>query len=266
MTEIAIRALIVDDEPLARANLRHALSAFPRWRIEAECASASLARETLEKGGVDLVFLDIKMPRESGLDLARGLAELAEPPIVVFVTAYEAFAVEAFELHALDYLLKPFDDERLRRTLARAESLFDLRARRTYAAALRDYVRDSAPLPPPSERAPLSRLTVRSVGRLESIPVSDILWIAAAGNYAELHLAGRSLLHRVTLNLLEQRLDPQMFLRTHRSAMVRRDQCASLTVRGDGQYLLQLRGGAPVPVSERYVDAVRRVLDPGPSR
>ena len=260
MTETPIRAIIVDDEPLARANLRHALTAFPRWRIEGECATAASARSVLEKSGADVVFLDIRMPRESGIEFARGLAEEAKPPIVVFVTAYDSFALEAFELHALDYLLKPFDDERLASALRRAESLLDLRSAAIYAAALRDYVRDSNPATTQGGRAPLLRLTVRSVGRIESVQVSEILWIASAGNYVELHLGDRTLLHRVTLAVLEQRLDPSTFLRTHRSAMVRHDQCASLTVEGDGQYLLTLKCGARAPVSERYVSGVRRAL------
>lgn len=129
-----IHALIVDDEPLARANLRHALAPFSRWRVASECASAAQARQAMEAGRIDVVFLDIQMPRESGLELARSLAVLEGPPIVVFVTAFEAFAVEAFELHALDYLLKPFDDERLSQTLNRAEGMLSLKARAAYAA------------------------------------------------------------------------------------------------------------------------------------
>lgn len=260
MTAAPIRALIVDDEPLARANLRHALLAFPRWRIEAECPTTSSARSVLEQSGADVVFLDIRMPCESGIEFARGLADEADPPIVVFVTAYDAFALEAFELHALDYLLKPFDDERMASAVRRAESLLDLHAKAAYGTALRDYVHDSSPMTPPAERGRLTRLTVRSVGRIESVQVGEILWIATAGNYVELHLCGRTVLHRVTLTLLEQRLDPGVFIRTHRSAMVRVDQCVSLTVEGDGQYLLALKCGAHAPVSERYVDGVRRAL------
>lgn len=259
MTATPIRALIVDDEPLARTNLRHALSAFPRWRIEAECATTSSARSVLEASGVDVVFLDIRMPRESGVEFARSLADEANPPIIVFVTAYDSFAVEAFELHALDYLLKPFDDERLRQAVTRAEGILGLRERAAYGQALRGYVADFGP----GDRAVetyLQKLSVRSVGHLESVRVADIRWISAAGNYVELHLSQRTVLHRVALSHLAQRLDPAVFLRVHRSAIVRRDQCAALVVAGDGLYQLTLRDGTSIAVSERYVTDVRAAL------
>ncbi len=256
-----IRALIVDDEPLARANLRLALGAFAGWVVRAECASAAQAHQALSSSPVEVVFLDIQMPRENGLEFARTLASHDDPPIVVFVTAFEAFAVEAFELHALDYLLKPVDDDRLRHTIARAEALLDLKARATYAAALRDYVTDTADQ---KGSAPsfLSRLSVRSVGRIESVPVADLLWVKAAGNYVELRLAERVVLHRVTLTHLERRLDPARFIRVHRSALVRRDECITLTIEGDGIYSLRLKCGDTAPVSERYVDEVRALLAP----
>ncbi|MCL4819143.1 MAG: LytTR family DNA-binding domain-containing protein [Vicinamibacteria bacterium] len=256
MNDRPLRALVVDDEPLGRANLRHALAAFPRWRLLGEAASAAEARARLEREPADLVFLDVQMPRESGLVLARELAARPQPPLVVFVTAHQAHAVEAFELHALDYLLKPFDDERFRQCLERVEALLSLRDRAGWAAALRGYAADAA-TPPPV----LTTLSVRSVGRVESIPVADVLWIGAAGNYATLHLAGgREVLHRATLTLLESRLDPAQFLRVHRSALVRRDQCVALRVEGDGVYALELRSGATVAVSERHVQAVRQLL------
>lgn len=252
-----IKVLLVDDETLARANLRHALASHPRWQIVGECASVAAAREELARSGAQVLLLDIKMPRESGLALARGLAEFPTVPLVIFISAFDRFAIEAFELHALDYVLKPFDDERFRQALQRAEELIDLRQEAAYAAALRDYLGD---LPAQGSPAALSRLTVRSAGRIESVAVAEIQYIVAAGNYARLHLVGRSLLHRSTLNLLESRLDKALFLRVHRSALVRRGECVSLSVVGDGVYRLHLRSGAQVQVSERYVDAVREVL------
>lgn len=256
-----IRALVIDDEPLARANLRHALARYPRWLVVGDCASVAAARDELARGQVEVLLLDIQIPRESGLSLARGLAGLERVPIVIFVSAFNRFAIEAFELHALDYLLKPFDDERFRLAIERAEELIDLRQEAAYGAALRDYLGDlraegAAP-------AALSRLTVRSIGRIESVEVAEILYIVAAGNYARLHLASRSVLHRSTLGLLESRLDNGLFLRVHRSALVRRAECKSLSVVGDGVYQLDLRCGARLPVSERHLAAVRRILAEG---
>lgn len=122
MTE-TIQALIVDDEELGRANLRFALAAYPKWGLVAECNSTQAALQQLKQAAIDVVFLDIRMPNESGLGLAKTLSQLDEPPLIIFVTAYQSYAVEAFEVHALDYLLKPFDDQRFAQALERAESL-----------------------------------------------------------------------------------------------------------------------------------------------
>jgi two-component system, LytTR family, response regulator len=259
MTE-PVRALIVDDEPLARANLRHALRGFSHWYVVAECASVPEAQAALAARPVDVLFLDIQMPVENGLVLAQSAASLESPPVIIFVTAYEAFAIAAFELHALDYLLKPFDDERFGQAIERAEQLLQLRERAAYGNALRSYLADvnteAARVPPTY----LTRLSVRSVGRIVSIAVADVRWITAAGNYVELHVAKGSILHRVTVSALEKRLDPSVFLRVHRSTIVRREECKSLTVTGDGTYTLRLHSGVSVAVSERYVADVRATM------
>ena len=243
-----LRALIVDDELPGRLQLRYTLAAFSAWEIAGECASAAQAREALAGQEVDVVFLDIQMPRESGLELARTLCAQAEPPLLIFVTAFNHYAVDAFELHALDYLLKPFDQQRLGLALERAAQMLALRQRGPYGKAVRAYL--DAP-------AYLQQLTVRSVGKIEWVRLEDVQWIAAANNYVELHTAGRSVLHRLPLSKLERSLDPQQFQRVHRGAIVRIDQCSALAVVGDGSYTLTLRCGAAVPVSERYVDQVR---------
>lgn len=260
------RALVVDDEPLARLNLQRALAPFPAWRVQAACADAASALAEVEREVPHVVFLDIRMPRTSGLVLARRLAEYPAPPLVVFVTAYENHAVEAFELHALDYLIKPFDDARLASGLQRIESLLALRAQADYATALRSFLADTGSDVPHSSRGAspptryLQQFSVKSVGKLEVVRVANVRWIAAAGNYVELHLDRRMLLHRVTLSALEARLDPAEFLRVHRRAIVRRLDCKSLTITGDGTYSLKLSGGANVAVSERYVERLRAVL------
>lgn len=256
------RVLLVDDESLARTNMRHALAAIPRWTVVAEASSAAEARQALAASPVDVVLLDVQMPGETGLTLARELSRQDEPPLIVFVTAYEGYALDAFELHALDYLLKPLDDARLAQAVARAEELLGLRERASYASALRDYLADVGSDGRPREAAALTRFSVRSVGKIESIAVADVVWIAAAGNYVELHLGHRVVLHRVTLAALERRLDPATFLRVHRGTIVRRADLGTLSVTGDGTYMLRLRSGARVAVSERYVDAVRAAMAP----
>jgi two-component system, LytTR family, response regulator len=246
-----VRALIVDDEAPGRINVRCLLAAHGDWDVVAECASAAEARQALAGGQVDVVFLDIQMPRESGLSLAHSLCSDPEPPLVIFVTAFDTYAVDAFELHALDYLLKPFNGARLAQAVARAEQMLALHQRGPYAVAMRGFL-DASEHP-----GFLRQVTVRSVGKIEVVHLDDVRWIGAASNYVELHTAGRTLLHRVTLAKLEESLDPQVFLRVHRSAIVRADQLRALDVAGGGSYVARLRCGDSVPVSERYVEQVR---------
>jgi two-component system LytT family response regulator len=251
---MAVRYLIVDDELPSRANLRLALAAHPDWRLVAECDGTEAARAALAAQEVDVIFLDIQMPAESGLVLAREISRACAPPLIVFVTAYSEHAIDAFEVHALDYLLKPVNDARLAQTVERIGAMLGQRQREAYGAALRDYV-DAGPA-----RAALERINVRSVGRIEQIRVADILWIESAGNYVELHLDGRTVLHRITLNRMETLLAPEEFLRVHRGAIVRRAQIARLDSVGDGSCRLTLRCGATVAVSERYLAALKAAM------
>ncbi|MGJ7918888.1 LytR/AlgR family response regulator transcription factor [Massilia sp. LXY-6] len=253
---MTVRYLIVDDEAPSRANLRLALAAHPDWLLVAECDGAAAARAALAAQDVDVIFLDIQMPVESGLVLAREVSRLREPPLIVFATAYSEHAVDAFEVHALDYLLKPVNDARLAQTVERIGAMLGQRQREAYGAALRDYVAADA------GRAVegLERINVRSVGRIEQVRVDDILWVESAGNYVELHLEGRTVLHRITLNRLEALLAPGDFLRVHRSAIVRRSQIARLETVGDGSYRLALRCAATVAVSERYLGSLKSAM------
>jgi len=251
LTVVEIRYAIVDDEEPGRNNLRLAMQAHPGWQLAFEADSALRARAALIAQRIDLLFLDIQMPRESGLLLARELGRLVEPPLVVFVTAHSTHAIEAFEVHALDYLLKPLDDARLAQAVERAGMMLAARQRGAYGRALHAYAEGPAYL---------EQISVRSVGRIDQVRVADILWCEAQGNYVALHTAAGSPLHRVALSRLEAHLDPACFLRVHRGAIVRRTQAAGLRVAGDGSWLLRLRCGAELPVSERYVAAVRALL------
>jgi two-component system LytT family response regulator len=159
-------------------------------------------------------------------------------------------------VHALDYLLKPVNDARLAQTVERIGAMLGQRQREAYGAAVRDYV--DADAGHTVER--LERINVRSVGRIEQVRVADILWVESAGNYVELHLEGRTVLHRITLNRLEALLAPGDFMRVHRSAIVRRSQIARLETVGDGSYRLTLRCGATVAVSERYLAGLKAAM------
>jgi two-component system LytT family response regulator len=256
-----IRYLIVDDEAPGRVNLRLALGAHPDWILAAECDSAASARAALAApdAGIDAIFLDVQMPVESGLLLARDVVRMPEPPLIVFVTAYSEHAIDAFEVHALDYRLKPVSDARLAQTVARCAAMLRRRQRESYGAAVRGYV-DANVATQAAQPRHATHLSVRSVGRIEQVCTADILWIEAAGNYVELHLATRTVLHRITLNRLEALLDPAHFLRVHRGAIVRRDQIGALETIGDGSYRLLLRCGGAVAVSERHAGALKAAI------
>lgn len=252
------RAIIVDDEAPGRVNLRYALAEYPQWQLAGEFAGAAAARAFLAEHEVELIFLDIHMPHESGLSLARTLAQLTQPPLIVFVTAFDAHAIEAFEVHALDYLLKPIDEARLADTLTRADAMLTQRQRAAHADAVRGYFIDADRAGAP---APYwTQINVRSIGSIERIVLDDVLWIAAAGNYVELHLQARTVLYRIPISRLEQHLDPRDFVRTHRRFIVRVDQCAALTGPQDGAYALTLRCGAAAPVSEQSLARVRACM------
>ncbi len=247
---VPLRVLIVDDEAHARTNLRLALLALHDWKMVGECSSAASARACLEDGGVDLVLLDIQMPLESGLELARDLSRLDLPPLLVFVTAHRGHALDAFDVHALDYIVKPVDELRLRLTLERASLLLEQRA--CYAQALRQFV-DPAP-------GYWSELVVRSVGRIDRVALVDVQWIESTGNYVELHLAQHALLHRSTLTELARYLDPKEFLRIHRRILVRRSQMRGLRQNDKGGHMMALQCGQNLPVSESHLPAAKLAL------
>ena len=247
---MAINYIIVDDELPGRLNLRLAMDGYPKWVLAGECDGVESARAMLASSKVDVVFLDIQMPGQSGIVLAREISALREPPLVIFVTAYSEHALDAFDVHALDYLLKPVDDARLAQAVERATAMLGQHQRELHGAALRRYV-DA------DDTQGARYISVRSVGRIEQISVSDILRIESAGNYVELRLAARTVLHRMALSRIERLLPPHAFLRVHRSSIVQRDQIASLETTGDGTYQLTLRCGDLVAVSERYVGALK---------
>lgn len=252
-----ITCIIVDDEEHGRTTLRYALEEHPQWQLLHECDQAESARAYLSANKVDVVFLDIQMPKENGISLARSISALPSPPLIIFVTAYNNHALDAFAVHALDYVLKPCNPKRLADTLRHAQDM--LEQKHGYAVALQHALAslEHSKANPNNPTPELNQLIVRSVGAMESIALADILWFSSASNYVELHLAKRSVLHRMTLSDLEQRLPSHSFLRTHRTAIVRISQIKQLSILKDGSYQLQLHCGDKVPVSERYLEQVR---------
>jgi two-component system LytT family response regulator len=225
-----IRTLIVDDEPPARANLRVLLRHDEEIEIVAECGFGAEALTEIRSKKPDLVFLDVQMPECDGFDVLELLgAEL--PPAIIFVTAYDQYALRAFEAGALDYLLKPFDNARFERALARAKE----RIAHANPAAKK-----------------LERFAIKSTGQVSFVNIVEIDWIEAADYYACIHVAAKSHLLRRSMAELEQDLDPLVFCRIHRSAIVNLERVQALELREDGEHDVVLTDGTRLRMSRRY--------------
>lgn len=253
-----LRVLIVDDEPLARAGLRALVAAEPDVTVVDECANGTDAIARLSRGDVDVALLDIQMPDMDGLDVVAALPDNARP-VVVFITAHDHFAIQAFEANAIDYVLKPFRDERIRASLARARKQVEQQLVGDARAVLSDLMARR----PSHEHGSAfpDRIVVRSVGKVSFVRVADIVWISAADYYAELHTRdGKAHLVRETMQRLETRLDPTIFVRVHRTAIVRVDQVAELRTVGAERTMVVLRDGTRVPLSRSRRDALEARL------
>ncbi|AHG93644.1 LytTr DNA-binding region (plasmid) [Gemmatirosa kalamazoonensis] len=263
-----VRVAIVDDEPDARERLRALLERRPEVRVVAECVDgADAVRALAERAGGDdapeLLFLDVQMPELDGFAALEGLADAlgtSALPAVVFVTAFDAYALQAFDVSAADYLLKPYDRERFARALdrgvARARAARAARAAQTERGdgdmrALLALVR--------RERA-AERFVVRRGGRIYFVRAADVDWLDAEGNYVRLHAGGAAHLVRDTLGAVESRLDPERFVRVHRSAIVNIDRVASLEPYFHGEYVVTMRDGTKLTSSRTYSARLRALL------
>jgi len=244
-------AMIVDDEILARANLRQLINQYTDWTIVAELANGEALEDKVRQLNPSVVFLDIKMPRRDGISAATGLLALDNAPLVVFVSAYSDYALKAFELYALDYLLKPFSDERFLQTVARLNSLGDKF----------NQLQDVVDKLPRAQQGYLKVLIIRSIGVIKIVDVKDVIWCRGSGNYVEVMLGGESHLHRVSLSALEESLDPTVFARCHRSAIVRLSAIKEIKTLDDGQFQLGLENGDTVKLSQTYKDAILASLE-----
>lgn len=243
-----MRALIVDDERLARRGVVLRLKKFKDIQVVGECANGLSAVEKILELSPDLLFLDIQMPGMDGFEVLRALPK-EKLPNVIFLTAYEQHALRAFEVHALDYLLKPVDDERFRAAVERARKLGDSASRMKMTEQILEMLGRN------SEKYS-ARFVVRTGSRMQIVHAEDIDWIAAAGDYAELHVRGRTHLLRETMNSLEHKLDPAKFLRIHRSRIVRTDCIVELAAIDNREYLIKLTDGTEHRSSRTYADKV----------
>lgn len=250
-----IKALIIDDEVLARKRIRKLLSFHPDITIAGECANGLAAVEAIRTHTPDLIFLDVQMPDLDGFGVLRRL-DPASLPLVIFVTAYDHYALQAFEVHALDYLLKPFDDERFESALQQARqhlrhkqfAAVDARLQALLAAS----PQGGGPWP--------ERLAVKSSGRIIFLNTADIRWIEGAGVYVRLHSSGGTHLIRERMNTLEKQLSPQRFVRIHRSTIVNLDAIRELHPHDHGEYLVILKDGTELKLSRGYREKLPAIL------
>jgi two-component system, LytTR family, response regulator len=249
-----IRTLVVDDEPIARARVLSLLRDEPDVDIVGECASGAQAVSVINAQSPDLVFLDIQMPEMDGFEVARAL-QPERMPALVFVTAFDQYAVRAFECHALDYLLKPFSVQRFKSALSHARQQLAQRQATTLGRQLLEILPDMRPREPARDR-----LVVRSSGRVYFVRIADIDWCEAAGNYVSLHVGTQSHLTRETMSRLEAQLDPHQFVRIHRSTIVNVDRVQELRSSFNGEHVLLLRDGTRLTLSRGYRDALQARL------
>lgn len=264
MTESAIRTLIVDDEPAARAAMRALLAHDPEIVVVGEAKDGGSALRALQRDPPDLVLLDVQMP---GLDGFRVLQSLEAPEqlSVVFVTAYDEYALQAFDVHAVDYLLKPFDDARFRLALTRAKQ--EVRQRRLgmvsdrLVSLLESLGRRAAESTAPSRSdGYLRRIAIKSGGRVSIVAARDIDWIEAEGDYMRLHVGKASHLVRETMGKMEAGLDPARFVRIHRSTIVNLERIKELQPFFKGEYVAVLHDGTELKLSRGYKDNLEAAL------
>ncbi|MDQ4122380.1 MAG: LytTR family DNA-binding domain-containing protein [Acidobacteriota bacterium] len=253
---LEIKTLIVDDEPLARKRIKQLLNGESGIKVISECGDGKCAIAALQDLKPDLVFLDVEMPGANGVEVLEkcGLAVL---PAIIFVTAYDEYTIKAFDFHAVDYLLKPYSEERFREAITRARRQINQKNKEIFNqrfADLFDYLKVNQNY--------LERLIVSANNRLIALPIDEIDWIEAFGNYMKVHHRGKSYLVRETLNNLSKKLDPRKFARIHRATLVNLDRIKEFHPMFGGQYTVVLHDGTELTLSRSYRQQVLSKFEP----
>ena len=261
-----IRTLVVDDEPLAREGILTLLARDPEVEVVGTCADGQSAIQVIRLKRPDLVFLDVQMPKRDGFGV---LAELKreEQPQVVFVTAYDQYAIQAFEAHAIDYLLKPFRDARFAAALARAKG--EIRKARYLGMgkkleelldSLQAAARPQTALPPAAPVEPADRVVLKTGSDIHFLKPADIIWVESQADFVKVHTTGAAQLVRETLQSLEQRLDPAKFLRIHRSSLVNLDHVKKVTPALYGDYTVLMSNDTKLRLSRRNREKLKQLI------
>jgi two-component system LytT family response regulator len=254
---MTIRVLIVDDEPVARRRLRRLLRSAADVVIAGECGDGATALDMIRELSPDVVLLDVQMPELDGFELLQTMSP-EEIPVIIFVTAYDQYALRAFEVHALDYVLKPVEADRLATAISRARARLAARTDARLDERMLALLETLAP-----GRKHLTRIPVRAEGRVHVLDLADVDWIGAADNYVTLHVGPREYLIRDTMGRLERQLDPDRFVRVHRSSIVQIDRVRELLPDFHGDFTLVLKNGTELTLSRGYRAKLEAVLGRG---
>ncbi|MDM7861013.1 response regulator [Alteromonas sp. ASW11-36] len=274
MTNKTLRVMVVDDEPLARQGLKLRLQAHADVEIVGECNNGLDAVTTISQERPDLVFLDIQMPELNGFQVIHKLRELKQPmPLIVFVTAYDSYAIKAFDIHALDYVLKPIDDMRLEAALSKVRDTLSAQQNQDNTNKLVNLVADltgddceeilrKLAAGEPVESSPYPDvMSIKDGSEVTRVPVADIQWVDAAGDYMCVHAKEGMHIMRKTMKELEQSLNPKTFIRVHRSALVNINFVKKLVSHVSGEYHLILHNDTELKVSRSHRDRVKQAMN-----
>ena len=250
-----IRTLIVDDEPAARNRIARLLATEADIELIGECRNGQEAIEAVQKHRPDLMFLDVQMPQMNGLEVVERIPA-DRRPFVVFVTAHDQYALKAFDVNAVDYLLKPYDDERFHNSLEKAKRFMELRSSSKLTGRLMDLMREHML----SNSEFTEHFVIREKGREHKVPVDDILYLRAEGNYLCLKLKDRQFLYRLTMNAVESELDPERFLRIHRSYIVNLTHVKGTRYSGNNEFIFTMANAERIVSGRSYKDQIAKVL------
>lgn len=254
-----IRTVIVDDEPLARSRIVKLLREYDDIRITGQCRNGREAVDFIQRKQPELIFLDIQMPDMNGFQVISQL-DLTYQPMIVFATAYDKYALKAFDVHAIDYLLKPFDKERFAEAMTRARQQIHLKKSSEFNRRLVDLLNDYNQ----THQDFLGSFCLKEDGRLKSIPADEVYWIKAEGNYVILNLACQTHLYRATMNAIETQLDPQSFLRIHRSFIVNLRFIRKVKYLQNNEYTFVLKNDCELTSGRSFKDKIVEALNHSP--
>ncbi len=252
-------AIIADDEQLARESIKTLLQRRGNWQVVAEADTASKALKAVKVQNPDLLFLDIEMPGQNGIESLRS-AKLTNWPNIVFVTAYNQFAVDAFELNALDYLLKPYSDQKFFKSLDKVEQRLEQNDQIATGEKLSKLLQHYESLFQAQPSPYTERFAVKSVGKIDIVPVDDVCFVQASGSYVELNTSLGKHLMNEPISKFEKQLDPSQFVRIHRSTIVKIKEVAELINHYNGEYIVKMRQGQELKLSRGYKKNLHKLL------